>query len=112
MTPLAYRIDPKWVLYLDISWTVIAEAYFDTPEKRALYVEFFNRYPKRILAETDFVAAGTKNMEIYKEEAEVTGSILADLNDEAFRAIALGQNYFDLVPQLNDKFEAPSICSI
>lgn len=99
-------------LYLDISWTVIAEAYFDTPEKRALYVEFFNRYPKRILAGTDFVAAGNKNREIYKEEAEVTGSILADISDEAFRAIALGQNYFDLVPSLSQKFEAPSICSI
>ncbi len=99
-------------LSLDISWTVIAEAYFDTPEKRALYVEFFNRYPKRILAGTDFVAAGNKNREIYKEEAEVTGSILADLNDEAFRAIALGQNYFDLVPSLSNQFEAPSICSI
>lgn len=99
-------------LFLDISWTVIAEAYFDTPEKRALYVEFFNRYPTRILAGTDFVASANKNMEIYKKEAEVTGSILAELNDEAFRSIALGQNYFNLVPDLSDKFEAPSICSI
>ena len=99
-------------LSLDISWTVIAEAYFDTPEKRALYIEFFNRYPKRILAGTDFVASANKNMEIYKKEAEVTGGILADLDDDAFRSIALGQNYFDLVPNLSDKFEAPSICSI
>jgi hypothetical protein len=47
----------------------------------------------------------------YREEANVTGSILAEVDDEAFRAIALGQNYFDLVPSLSDQFEAPSICS-
>ena len=105
-------LDENSNLYLDISWTVIAEAYFNTPERRALYVEFFNRYPTRILAGTDFVAEARKNMEDYKNEANVTGSILADLSDDAFRAIALGQNYFDLVPNLRDKFEAPTICSI
>jgi len=47
---------------------------------------------------------------IYIKEANVTGGILADLNDNAFRAIALGQNYFDLAPGLGDKFEAPPIC--
>ncbi|NEP87887.1 MAG: hypothetical protein F6K18_14260 [Okeania sp. SIO2C2] len=99
-------------LFLDISWTVIAEAYFDTPEKRALYVDFFNGYPQHMLSGTDFVASANKNMEIYKKEAEVTGSILADLNDDAFRSIALGQNYFDLVPGLSDQFEAPSICPV
>ncbi|OKH41330.1 hypothetical protein FACHB389_05000 [Nostoc calcicola FACHB-389] len=104
-------LDKNPNLYLDISWTAIAEAYFDTPEKRALYVKFFNRYPTRILAGTDFVASGNKNLEIYTKEANVTGSILADLSDEAFRAIALGQNYFDLAPNLSNKFEAPKICS-
>ena len=53
---------------LDISWTVIAEAYFDTPEKRALYVEFFNRYPTRILAGTDFVAASNKNILYHRRQ--------------------------------------------
>jgi hypothetical protein len=40
----------------------------------------------------------------------VTGAMLADLDDTAFRAIALGQNYFDLAPGLSDKFEAPVVC--
>lgn len=99
-------------LYLDISWTVLAEAYFDTPEKQALYTEFLNRYPTRVLAGTDFVAAGSKDMETYQKEVEVTSSILSSLDDKAFRAIALGQNYFDLAPGLAEKFEAPEICSI
>lgn len=103
-------LDENSNLSLDISWTVIAEAYFDTPEKRALYVAFFNRYPTRILAGTDFVAASNKNILVYHKEANVTGGILADLDDEAFRAIALGQNYFDLAPGLGDEFEAPPIC--
>lgn len=109
---MAEFLDENPNLSLDISWTVIAEAYFDTPEKRALYVDFLNRYPTRILAGTDFVAASTKTMEIYKKEVDVTSGILADVNDEAFRAIALGQNYFDLAPGLAETFAAPQICSI
>lgn len=103
-------LDANPNLSLDISWTVIAEAYFDTPSKKAQYVEFFNRYPTRILAGTDFVAASNKNKEIYLQETIVTGSIMADVNDTAFRAIALGQNYFDLAPGLKSQFEAPQIC--
>ena len=40
----------------------------------------------------------------------VTGEIYRHLNDEAFRKIALGQNYFDLFPGLNKKFQAPAVC--
>jgi hypothetical protein len=107
---MSSHLDANPNLSLDISWTVIAEAYFDTPEKRALYVEFFNAYPDRILAGTDFVASRNKTFETYWNEANVTGEILADVDDAAFRAIALGQNYFDLAPGLAEKFEAPPIC--
>ncbi|MBJ7901171.1 MAG: amidohydrolase family protein [Cyanobacteria bacterium RI_101] len=103
-------LDQNPNLYLDISWTVLAEAYFNTPEKRAQYAQFFNRYPDRILAGTDFVAAAQKTFEVYQKEANITGAILADVNDEAFRRIALGQNYFDLAPNLGQKFQAPSVC--
>lgn len=103
-------LDQQPNLWLDISWTVVAEAYFDTPRKRALYVDFFNAYPRRILAGTDFVASRNKTFEVYWNEAMVTGGILADLDDRAFRAIALGQNYFDLAPGLGERFEAPPIC--
>ena len=98
-------------LSLDISWTVIAEAYFDQPKKKAQYVEFFNQYPDRILAGTDFVAASNKNKDIYLKEAQVTGEIMSEVNDEAFRAIALGQNFFEIAPGLSDQYEAPAICT-
>ena len=107
---MSRQLDENQNLILDISWTVIAESYFDTREKRALYVEFFNAYPTRILAGTDFVASGNKTFETYWNESSITGEILADLNDDAFRAIALGQNYFDVAPGLADRFEAPQIC--
>lgn len=107
---MSSHLDENPNLFLDISWTVLAEAYFDTPEKRALYVEFFNAYPTRILAGTDFVAARSKTFETYWNEAQVTGEILAEVDDDAFRAIALGQNYFDLAPNLAGKFEAPPVC--
>jgi hypothetical protein len=107
---MSRHLDENPKLFLDISWTVLAEAYFDTREKRSLYVEFFNAYPSRILAGTDFVAAGNKTFEVYWNEANITGEILADLDDNAFRAIALGQNYFDLAPGLSEKFAAPQIC--
>jgi hypothetical protein len=45
---------------------------------------------------------------VYKEELEVTSRINKDLSDEAFRGIALGQNYFDL---LGLKRRAPLICT-
>ena len=107
---LSSLLDENPNLFLDISWTVIAEAYFDTSKKRSLYVDFFNAHPTRILAGTDFVAAGNKTYEVYWNEASMTGDILSDLDDNAFRAIALGQNYFYLMPGLAAKFEAPRIC--
>ena len=103
-------LDENPKLFLDISWTVIAEAYFDTPQKRSLYAAFLNAYPTRILAGTDFVAAGNKSFETYRTEANITGDILAELDDKAFRAIALGQNYFDLAPGLAETFSAPQVC--
>jgi hypothetical protein len=107
---MSRQLDENRNLFLDISWTVLAEAYFDTREKRSLYVAFLNAYPARILAGTDFVASGNKTFETYWNEASITGEILADLDDDAFRAIALGQNYFDLAPGLAERFEAPRIC--
>ena len=84
-------------LYLDISWRVVPDAYFDTPEKKAAYVAFFNAYPDRILTGTDFVAARAKDFSVYEEEVAVNSAILANLDDEAFRQIALGESYFRLL---------------
>lgn len=97
-------------LYLDLSWTVLSEAYFADPQQRRNYVAFINRYPDRLIAGTDFVAAANKDFNTYKREAEVTGSIFAEINDQAFRQIVLGQTYFALMPGMAERFEAPPVC--
>jgi hypothetical protein len=97
-------LDASPNLYLDISWDVLYNAYH---EYGADFVAFFNAYPDRILPGSDFVAAGNKPDEQYAKELEVTSRVNRVLNDEAFRKIALGENYFRL---LNLDYQAPEIC--
>ena len=104
MTSLLERY-PK--LMLDIAWRVIDDAYFSTPAGRAAYVPFLNAFSDRILPGTDFLASRDKNLDVYREELEVTGRIHRHLDDHAFRNIALGENYFRL---LDLEYEAPAIC--
>ena len=94
-------------LMLDISWRVIEDNYFSNPEYRDLYVDFFNEYSDRILPGTDFVAARSKDFSVYEEELEVNSRINQYLDNEAFRNIALGQNYFRF---LGLDYEAPEVC--
>jgi len=95
-------------LYLDITWRVIYDNYFQDPDQRARYVAFFEKNADRILPGTDFVASHKKSYEVYKNEVLANSDILNDLSDEAFRKIGLGQNYFDIA---NMDFVAPQICS-
>lgn len=91
-------------LMLDISWDVIYNAYHEYGQK---YIDFFNAYPTRILNGSDFVASSNKSMEQYAKELEITSRANKFLNDEAFRDIALGENYFRL---LGLDYTAPKIC--
>ena len=95
-------------LMLDISWRVIDDVYFSPPDKRALYVAFLNDYSEQILPGTDFLASRDKGIDVYRTELHVTSRILRDLNDVAFRNIALGQNYFQL---LSLDYTAPPVCA-
>ena len=95
-------------LMLDIAWRVLDDAYFSPPGGRELYVPFLNEHSERILTGTDFLASRDKDLEVYEIELEVTSRINRHLSDEAFRNIALGQNYFRL---LGLDYEAPPICS-
>ncbi len=95
-------------LMLDITWRVLDDAYFSTPEGRAAYVPFLNAHSARILPGTDFLASRDKDFDVYREELEVNSRILGHLDDEAFRNIALGENYFRL---LGLDYEAPPVCS-
>ena len=92
---------------LDITWRIIDDNYFSKEENQPLYVDFLNEYSNRILPGTDFLASSNKDFEVYRTELEVTSRILAFLNDEAYRNIALGENYFRL---LNLEYRAPRVC--
>lgn len=95
-------------LMLDLSWRVIDDSYFSKPDERALYVQFLNDYSERFLPGTDFLASSDKDIEVYRTELQVTSRIFRDLNDQAFRNIALGQNYFRL---LSLDYTAPPVCA-
>ena len=105
---LARLLEANPNLSFDLSWRVLQDAYFSKPEARAHYVALINRYPTRFLPGTDFVALHSKTFEVYRDELNLTSDILRDVDDQAFRAIALGQNYFDL---LDLPYQAPAICS-
>ena len=94
-------------LMLDITWRVLDDAYFSTPEGQAAYVPFLNAHSERILPGTDFLASRDKDFDVYREELEINSRILGHLDDEAFRNIALGENYFRL---LGLDYEAPRVC--
>ncbi|MYM64300.1 amidohydrolase family protein [Pseudomaricurvus sp. HS19] len=91
-------------LMLDISWDVLYNAYHQWGD---IYLPLLNKYSERILPGSDFVAAGSKDYAQYAHELEVTSRALRSLNDEAFRNIALGENYFRL---LNLNYNAPLVC--
>ncbi|MDE2979731.1 MAG: amidohydrolase family protein [Gemmatimonadota bacterium] len=94
-------------LMLDITWRIIDDNYFSRADYQPLYVAFLNEYSDRILPGTDFLASSNKNFEVYRTELEVTSRILQFVDDEAFRNIALGQNYFRL---LGLDEVAPPVC--
>lgn len=94
-------------LTLDLSWRVLEDMYFGKPGVRAKYAALFDAYPEQAIPGTDFGASRDKSFGVYKEELEVTSRINKAMGDEAFRRIALGQNYFDL---LGIKERAPEIC--
>lgn len=94
-------------LSLDLSWRVLDDQLFRDPAKRRQYVALINRWPGRFLPGTDFVAAINKTELVYRQELAVTSRILADLNDQAFRRVALGQNFFELAGL---KAVAPQVC--
>lgn len=100
-------------LMLDLSWRVLWDSYFYDEVIRGKYVEFINQYSTRFLPGTDFVALDKKNFDDYKDDVSVTGLINKYIDDSAFRNIALGQNYFNLL-NLKDKngfnYLAPQIC--
>ena len=94
-------------LMLDITWRIIDDNYFSRADYQPLYVAFLNEYSDRILPGTDFLASSNKDFDVYRTELQVTSRILQFVDDDAFRNIALGENYFRL---LGLEYEAPMVC--
>ncbi|MFT5779926.1 MAG: hypothetical protein ACI837_002886 [Crocinitomicaceae bacterium] len=102
-------LDEHENLMIDLSWDVLWDSVFVNKVARAKYVTFINAYSTRFLPGTDFVASRKdKNYKTYKEALRKTSLINRDLNNEAFRNIALGENYFRLLNL--EEYTAPQIC--
>lgn len=104
---LSRLLDQHPNLIIDISWRVLEDHYFSKWGNRDLYVDFMNQYAERILPGSDFVAFRGNNFGVYQQELEATSRIFQYLDDNAFRRIVLGENYFDL---LNLDYQAPMVC--
>lgn len=108
---LTRLLDKHPNLTLDLSWDVLWNNVFQYKEKRDKYVTFINAYPTRFITGTDFVASRSdsnyKTYKTYVEALDKTSLINKYISDEAFRLIALGQNYFDL---LKLEYTAPEVC--
>ncbi len=95
-------------LMLDFSWYILNDYYLSPNEiNQTKYVDFINQYSTRILPGTDFIATNKRDFSSYLKELELTSWIYQYVSDEAFRNIALGQNYFRFT---NLSFRAPRIC--
>lgn len=102
---MARLLDKYPHLMLDISWDALYNAYHQWGD---VFIPFFNEYSTRILPGSDFVAADSKSFGQYANELEITSRALRALDDNAFRNIALGENYFRL---LNLDYHAPPVCA-
>ena len=94
-------------LWLDVSWSVLYDYYFSDTERRPYYVDLLNTYSDRVLTGTDIVASEYSSANQYNHALERTSYINQFLSDKAFRDIALGQSYFEL---LGLDVDAPEIC--
>eukprot|EP00930_Biecheleria_cincta_P070806 TRINITY_DN58409_c0_g1_i1.p1 TRINITY_DN58409_c0_g1~~TRINITY_DN58409_c0_g1_i1.p1 ORF type:complete len:937 (-),score=186.14 TRINITY_DN58409_c0_g1_i1:515-3280(-) len=104
---ITQRLQKHPNLFIDLSWDVLYDELWVSPKEKQFYVDMINEYPKRFISGSDHVAAIEKAAEVYFGEVNRTSDIYGDLSDDAFRQIALGENYFKLAGL---KLKAPAIC--
>lgn len=104
---LGKRLEKYPKLKVDLAWDVLFDNVYSLDEGLAKTVSLLNKYPDRFIAGTDFVAALSKNQTQYAYELQKTGAPFQFASHEAFRKVALGQNWFEL---LNLPMRAPTIC--
>jgi len=105
-------------LYIDLSWSVLFDNVFfgKAGEKQGNeFIALMEKHPTRFLTGTDFVASYKKTNDIYLSQLYQTSYFAKFLKNEAFRNIALGNNFFDLLKHRNpERFKdlnAPPICA-
>ena len=82
---------------------------FKTDSQRNLYSKLINKYSKKFLSGSDFVASSNKTFKNYTSDIKKTSIIFPYLDDNAFTNIVLGKNFIKLyklnynVPCLNKK---------
>jgi len=103
------RFDKYPKLSVDLSWDVLYSELYNEPAEKKFYVDMVNKYPTRFISGSDFVAAGYKTEEEWRGEVNRTSDIYNHLTDEAFRLVALGENYFKLAGL---DYTAPKICAV
>lgn len=94
-------------LYLDLSWRILQENYFNSDENRQLYVDLIHQFPDRFITGSDIVTSKSTNYKDYKGTLRRNSALFPLLNDNAYRSIVLGQNYFKLAQMAN---VAPMVC--
>jgi len=105
-------------LLIDLSWDVLFDNVFfggdrfQNEMEAKSFINLMTEFPDRFLTGTDFVAADTKTADVYAYQVQVTSYAGKFLDDETFRKIWLGGNFFDLLklrrPELD--YEPPAIC--
>ena len=104
---LSQRLSQYPNLYIDISWRILQDHYFNTEQKRQDYVELLHQFPTRFITGSDFVANKNSKYRHYKRTLSANSGLFPLLNDNAYRQIVLGQNYFKLAQM---PYVAPKVC--
>jgi len=102
-------------LYFDLAWSVLWDDHFSNETQRGVYVQFINKWSHRIIPGTDQVLSRNttgdnthvRTLGDYQADLNTTSLIYQYVDDRAFRNIALGQTYLDL---LGSNYTAPEIC--
>jgi len=119
---LRKELHETWEIHEDIvqrSGTITGPSY-----SMAVYMDLFHEFADRFVTGTDFVASfgqkeifpGTKNkngcvkdLPNHARQLTDTSSLNMFLNDEVFKKIVLGENFFRIIGQ-TDTFAAPPVC--
>lgn len=106
---LRRRLSTYPKLYIDLSWQILQENYFNSDKNRQLYVDLIHQFPDRFITGSDIVTSKQTKYTHYKGTLFKNSALFPLLNDNAFRLVFLGRNYFKLAKL---PYVAPMVCKI